>query len=335
MWLDSLRGLAALAVVVFHLDLVASITGSRWFAEHISLGIAGVMTFFLISGYIIPASLERRGDLAEFWIGRVFRIYPLIIVVVAIMTFVGHTELKGPTGQGWELLGNLTLWHEFLGVHSAIGVLWTLAYEMLFYALTGALFVLKANQASAAHALGWCLAAVALGSWWPAHIWPLDSGVVGPRPLIVLALVSLTLGIALILTGHLKLGSMIIVVPNLALMIMNARVPFYESALILATMFAGTAIFRAESGQMRAKSSFLAAGTVAIAGFVTIAFYTDDDAAVRSETFTWQAFAFGYGQRGLFSELAGSSGRRSGLVFSPGWAALAIRCTSCTYLSSG
>lgn len=44
-------------------------------------GIFGVVAFFLVSGYIVPASLERRGDVQAFWIGRLFRLYPLCAVV--------------------------------------------------------------------------------------------------------------------------------------------------------------------------------------------------------------------------------------------------------------
>lgn len=49
-----------------------------WFAA----GYAGISLFFLISGYIIPASLERKGSLRGFWVGRVFRLYPLFVFVV-------------------------------------------------------------------------------------------------------------------------------------------------------------------------------------------------------------------------------------------------------------
>ncbi|MBX6766364.1 MAG: acyltransferase, partial [Actinomadura rubrobrunea] len=37
----------------------------------------GVLVFFLVSGYIVPASLERHGSVRAFWISRFFRLYPL------------------------------------------------------------------------------------------------------------------------------------------------------------------------------------------------------------------------------------------------------------------
>jgi peptidoglycan/LPS O-acetylase OafA/YrhL len=40
------------------------------------LGLYGVFVFFMVSGYIVPASLERRGSVRGFWVSRVFRLYP-------------------------------------------------------------------------------------------------------------------------------------------------------------------------------------------------------------------------------------------------------------------
>ena len=40
--------------------------------------------FFLVSGYIIPASLERKGSVRGFWVSRAFRLYPLYIVGIAV-----------------------------------------------------------------------------------------------------------------------------------------------------------------------------------------------------------------------------------------------------------
>ncbi|HEY9524978.1 MAG TPA: acyltransferase family protein, partial [Thermopolyspora sp.] len=62
-WLDALRGVGALAVVAEHMLpwLVPS-----WRPHWFNLGMYGVLVFFLVSGYIIPASLERRGDVRTF-----------------------------------------------------------------------------------------------------------------------------------------------------------------------------------------------------------------------------------------------------------------------------
>jgi peptidoglycan/LPS O-acetylase OafA/YrhL len=55
-------------------DLLQSVRHSvyHWFdpAQY------GVFVFFLVSGYIVPASLERKGSVHSFWVSRVFRLYP-------------------------------------------------------------------------------------------------------------------------------------------------------------------------------------------------------------------------------------------------------------------
>src|ERR1700680_1263338 len=83
-WLDALRGFAALCVVFDHgstlmLEPVRDFL-YRWLAP----GQYGVFVFFLISGYIIPASLERRGSVRGFWTSRLFRLYPMYAVALVI-----------------------------------------------------------------------------------------------------------------------------------------------------------------------------------------------------------------------------------------------------------
>lgn len=89
-WLDALRGPAALAVALHH---------SGWtflpgvWAEvdrRIDVGTWGVFVFFLVSGYIIPASLERRGDLRVFWIGRAFRLLPLLLTALVLALLLSY-----------------------------------------------------------------------------------------------------------------------------------------------------------------------------------------------------------------------------------------------------
>jgi peptidoglycan/LPS O-acetylase OafA/YrhL len=78
-WLDALRGIAALCVVFDHLtySVFQPVRDSvyHWFDP----GQYGVFVFFLVSGYIVPASLERRGSVRGFWVSRVFRLYHRLI----------------------------------------------------------------------------------------------------------------------------------------------------------------------------------------------------------------------------------------------------------------
>ncbi len=74
-WLDGLRGVAAVAVAVHHATFVYTPHAREALLQWFNPGFWGVMVFFLISGYIIPASLERHGDVSRFWTSRIFRIY--------------------------------------------------------------------------------------------------------------------------------------------------------------------------------------------------------------------------------------------------------------------
>ncbi|MFB7662457.1 acyltransferase family protein [Kitasatospora sp. NPDC056138] len=127
-WLDALRGVAALLVAVHHFGLIHLLPYGGTINRKFDLGISAVMLFFLVSGYIVPASLERRGDVRGFWIGR---IYPLLIVVITVALLVlprAHSAvpdvvLDHPLRSS---LANVLLLHEMLNGPSALGAMWTL-----------------------------------------------------------------------------------------------------------------------------------------------------------------------------------------------------------------
>src|SRR3954463_8676156 len=92
-WLDGLRAIAALLVVYAHLSHYLLRGARDVSAEWLHAGPAGVMLFFLVSGYIIPASLERHGSLRAFWVSRLCRLTPLYVVVAALVAGLGATGL--------------------------------------------------------------------------------------------------------------------------------------------------------------------------------------------------------------------------------------------------
>jgi peptidoglycan/LPS O-acetylase OafA/YrhL len=94
----------------------------------------GIMVFFLVSGYIIPASLERRGCVRTFWIGRIFRIYPLwmaVVTAVLAANLLGFAQIRDFDGQSIAAVAvaHVTLLQELLGTPNLLLVLWTLSYE--------------------------------------------------------------------------------------------------------------------------------------------------------------------------------------------------------------
>src|SRR4051812_20055998 len=92
-WLDGLRAVAVLLVLYAHLSRYL-IRGAREVSsEWLHAGTAGVMLFFLVSGYIIPASLERHGSLRSFWVSRLWRLLPLYLVVSVLVLVFGGAGL--------------------------------------------------------------------------------------------------------------------------------------------------------------------------------------------------------------------------------------------------
>src|SRR5579859_454216 len=170
-WLDVLRGVAALAVVFNHFGYFLPPAVKTPVYQWIDPGDYGVFVFFLISGYIVPASLERKGSVRTFWVSRLFRLYPLYLLAVGIavafyLTHVGSArgEASDPAGS---FLAQLLMMSNVLSGQNLPNVVWSLSYEMVFYLLLTALFVARIHKRSSWYALGFAVAAVAIGGLLP------------------------------------------------------------------------------------------------------------------------------------------------------------------------
>lgn len=148
--LDALRGIAVLAVLVSH-------AGERVFplidlinTNLFQLGQFGVTLFFLVSGFVIPMTLERR-SLGMFWVSRVLRLFPLYLVALAAagaLTLLGVWHRADDlTSAQWLL--NTTMLQGLLAEPNAMTVAWSLTWEMLFYIVMSLLFCLRVNRNSA------------------------------------------------------------------------------------------------------------------------------------------------------------------------------------------
>src|SRR4051794_26399249 len=56
---------------------------------HFNAGLLGVALFFLVSGFVIPFSLDR-GSLSRFVIRRIFRLYPVYWLSLALLWGLLH-----------------------------------------------------------------------------------------------------------------------------------------------------------------------------------------------------------------------------------------------------
>jgi peptidoglycan/LPS O-acetylase OafA/YrhL len=158
--LQYLRAVAAIAVVLYHAswylkDLRDEMRFSAVFGD--LFGAGGVAIFFALSGYLM-AEIIRRDDWGRFLISRVARIYPPMLLMVALFAVV-YLAYGQPRGLNVMSLTLVPMGSRdyFLAVE------WTLLYEMTYYvALTG-LGLLGLVRWSEAFALVWL---VALGFAW-------------------------------------------------------------------------------------------------------------------------------------------------------------------------
>lgn len=136
-YLDVLRAVAALAVVLEHGLGIYQPGFREWAARYFTPGQAGVCLFLLISGFIVPVALERGGSNVRFWWRRFWRLFPLYwlsIGLAALYCWSFGWNLHGrPMGDVRMWLVNLTMLQEFVGQPHVLGLYWTLTLELMLY----------------------------------------------------------------------------------------------------------------------------------------------------------------------------------------------------------
>ena len=134
--LDSLRGIASVAVVFYHYfyryDFLYGYSGIN--VQWSYVGRYGVQVFFILSGFVIYWTLKRIDRPLDFVISRFSRIYPLYWVSL-IITFstVSYFGLEGREVTINDALLNVLMFHQVFGVDNVDGVYWTLIVELVFY----------------------------------------------------------------------------------------------------------------------------------------------------------------------------------------------------------
>ncbi len=139
--LDSLRGLAILGVILYHINF-------NWMPG----GFLGVTVFFVLSGYLITDILaiewkkNKRIDLKRFWLSRARRLLPgmlvMLVIVLAWIT-IFHSSLLGKMrgdslaallyfSNWWYIYHKLSYFESFNQL-SPLNHFWSLAVEEQFY----------------------------------------------------------------------------------------------------------------------------------------------------------------------------------------------------------
>jgi peptidoglycan/LPS O-acetylase OafA/YrhL len=291
-WLDVLRGLAALCVVFNHFGYFVPPRTNHAVYQWINPGDYGVFVFFIISGYIVPASLERNGSVRSFWVSRLFRLYPLYLLAVGLAVLLWAIHFGDLRGEGADpetsVFSQLLMMSNVLGGKNLPNVVWSLSYEMIFYLLLTALFLARIHRRSGRYALLFGVAAVALGGLLPQAYF--NGAVSSPRLVAVVADLVVIAGLALVVVRRglpRLLGAVLAAMLGLALLAFNGTwLHPWEALSIMALMFTGTMLYRAERGQYQWRYAIAIA--IAVLGLTVAAGLWHYRATGVSAESTWE-----------------------------------------------
>jgi peptidoglycan/LPS O-acetylase OafA/YrhL len=162
--LDGLRGIAIALVVFTHLYL----PGTDAF------GWIGVEIFFVLSGFLITSILVAEHDatggidLREFYVRRIRRLAPALLVLIAIVTAfqIGVAHEEGLKKAGW-VLAYMANWQLAGGGYLAgLAHTWSLAIEEQFYLLWPVALVVALRVGGRRAAFGLAVATAAASLAW-------------------------------------------------------------------------------------------------------------------------------------------------------------------------
>jgi peptidoglycan/LPS O-acetylase OafA/YrhL len=158
--LDLLRAIAVLLVVAQHFCEKINVQHIGW-APIGSLGLFGVLLFFVHTSLVLMGSMERSGLrgvslLKDFYTRRIFRIYPLSILAIAcaLALHLG-SDVNGTSGLSYAplpgkiaIVSQILLIQNLVDVRSIVNVLWTLPLEMQMYLFLPFLFAWIRSRAA-------------------------------------------------------------------------------------------------------------------------------------------------------------------------------------------
>jgi peptidoglycan/LPS O-acetylase OafA/YrhL len=153
-FIDAVRGVAACAVMLQHSLYASKLLGdfpnaklTGFIPNWLELGETGVVAFFLVSGFVIPLSLEKTANFRLFWLHRLLRIYPLYISVFLLGLVLDRgRSIHGPAGFLKSVGAHLLLIQEYVHVKNFVGGSWTLSLEMVWYIVLSGLLLLSINK---------------------------------------------------------------------------------------------------------------------------------------------------------------------------------------------
>jgi peptidoglycan/LPS O-acetylase OafA/YrhL len=131
-FLEAVRGVASFIVVLQHLIAAQYPAFEEFSREWVDAGRVGVVAFFLVSGYVIPLSLQRQ-DTRTFLVRRLYRLFPLYWLVLGLMMLWVATTGEGELGGPLTIMANVLMVQGAVGIYTIVPTAWTLGIELIFY----------------------------------------------------------------------------------------------------------------------------------------------------------------------------------------------------------
>ena len=143
--LQSLRGFAAINVVLYHILGTAAAYGfvPQCLSIMTGWGANGVDVFFVLSGFVILHSqLQKKRSMLAFLKLRLIRIVPIywfvtLVMVLAFSLLPSASFNSNAPSTGWLIQSMFFLSSAISGKEPVLAVGWTLEWEMLFYLVFG------------------------------------------------------------------------------------------------------------------------------------------------------------------------------------------------------
>lgn len=174
--LDSFRGLAAIAIVLFHMPILLAISELEFFRN----GPVFIQFFFALSGFVLCHAYAHRltsvAALRDFAVARTFRLYPLHLCLLGLFLLLEIGKLLAQ-GQGAsveafsgnvaleEILPNLLLLQAWLPGADSLSFnapAWTISVGYYVYLLFGLILVVLPRRNSLVFSLIFLLTCLSL-----------------------------------------------------------------------------------------------------------------------------------------------------------------------------
>ena len=158
-FIDALRGLAALYVVICHVGFIPTppLTLPELETHFVYGGHTGVILFFLVSSFTLSLSSERRqhesNHLVRFYFRRLFIILPLFyasVLLACLRDYILHGFIHEPSAIFSSLIGVFQPGK----IDGMVWASWTLGIELTFYLVFPFIFALAHNLKRALVILG-------------------------------------------------------------------------------------------------------------------------------------------------------------------------------------